>query len=696
MPDPADAFLDAAVRSFDDNAELQMVARRELEEAVRSSPDQGDSLDTLQRRFEEVDAGPRRWRGIGNIGMAIVSLAVFGGSIAMLVAKRDEILWLRGMTSFDVQEIPPEKIARGLAPADRLLLLGDPDASPPGDRMRSLWESEPANPAYLAEHARWQVKEEKALPRELFDEALRLEPDNGYIHYLAAVTAATRCVKEIGIPRERGKPRPLTTFEIVDEARWQRVLDHLHAAAAATRFEGYDRELLRERLKLLPEPEDILSLAPTCDYLFGSGSTDVRGFALTELVSAKAQECLKQGDRDGFLKLMKSWDHLVTRLLENDRLTLLNMMVLRSLARGPLDHLIVAAEGLEEPALALKLRDRKDRLSSVDSSPLRQAMDFEEAKAVARLYGSYFQVHAFHSEMPREPELRPGRLADYALIDRAAALPGWSVLAVAAVLAGAFRFRGSAFMRHLSRRMAMLFGPADQWKIVAGGVALPFLLVVALIHFTPLGSRGWSLSTQGGIIVAGQLLALVLLLLHLPPLLARHLLARRAGRLGLAAPASPGGWLAVLAAAAALPVFGLAQWASLPEPLMERFVQGSSLFEFDPGEANGAGKSWLWTGVGFLGVSVICGLVAVLRLLFSSRKELPRRLVLSRLVLLAYLSGTLVFAISMPVYHAIERHWFAKDAIMKFAPEDWGLTPLEARLTALESAQIREAIESTR
>ena len=321
MPDPADAFLDAAVRSFDDNAELQMIARRELEEAIRSSPDQGDSLNTLQRRFDEADARPRPRAGIGNIVIAIVSLAVFGGSIAMLLAKRDEILWLRGMTSFDVQEMPPEKIARGLAPADRLLLLGDPDASPSGDRMRSLWQSEPANPAYLAEHARWQVKEEKALAQELFDEALQLEPDNGYIHYLAAVVGASRCVEEMAEPRERGKPRPLATFKIVDEARWQRVLDHLHAATAATRFEGYDRKLLHQRLKLLPEPEDILSLAPTCDYLFGSGSMNVNGFALPELVSAKAQECLKQGDRDGFLKLMKSWDHLVTRLLETDRPT---------------------------------------------------------------------------------------------------------------------------------------------------------------------------------------------------------------------------------------------------------------------------------------------------------------------------------------------------------------------------------------
>lgn len=695
MPEPADAFLDAAVRSFDDNAELQVIARRELEEAVRSSPDQGDSLDTLQRRFEEADASPRPWAGIGNIIMAIVSLAVFGWSIAMLLAKRDEILWLRGMTTFDVREIPPEKIARGLAPADRLLLLGDPDASPSGDRMKSLWRSDPANPAYLAEHARWQVKKEKALPQELFEEALRLEPDNGYIHFLAAVVEARGSVKQTKAPKIRGAPRPLAIYEIVDEARWQRVLDHLHSAAAAPRFESYQQKLLLQRMKLLPEQDDILSLAPRCDYLFGAGSEDVRGYWLPEVVSAKAQECLRQGDQDGFLKLAESWDLLVPRLLANDRPTMINMMGLRSMADGPLDHFIAAAEGLELPAVAEKLRDRKEKLSR-DDSPMHQAMVSEDAKAVARLYGSYFQVHDFHSEMPREAELRPGRLADYALVDRAAALPGWSVLAVASVFAGAYRFRGSAFMRRLSRRMAMLFGPADQWKIVAGGVALPFLLVLALTHFTTLGSRGWSLSAQGGIIVAGQLLALLLLLLHLPPLFARRLLARRAGRLGLSAPASSGGSLAVLAAAAALPVFGLAQWASLPEPLMERFVEGSSLFEFDPGEANGAGMSWLWTGVGFLGLSVICGLVAVLRLLFSSRKELPRRLVLSRLVLPAYLAGTLVFAISMPVYHAIERHWFAKDAIMKFAAEDWGLTPVEARLTALESAQIRDAIESTR
>ena len=699
MPVPADAFLDAAVRSFDDNAELQVIAKRELQEALHHAPDRGEPLDALARRFDRADAKPRhRWRLVLG-SAAVVSLALAVWTLAGLFAQRDEFLWLRGMVSsdFDALEMPADKIVRGLSPQDRLLQMGDPDARPGGDRMKGLWESDPANPAYLAEHARWQVKEEKTLPPELLAEALRLEPDNGYIHYLAAIAESPGAVQSLDVPRKRGEPRPPTIYEVTDDAKWRKTLDHLHAAAMAPRFEGYENELLSRRLPLLSPADDILSIAPLCHYLFMDGIVSVNGFRLYEVISAKAQACRTQGDREGFLKLVESWDRLFGRLTADGRLTLLNLLILRSSAGAPLDGLIATAEDLELADMAVRLRERKEKLSR-DHSPLHKAMHFEEAKNQEALYGSYFHQQSFPLEMPGEGKLRPGRLAEYALLDRLAAIAGWGVLALAAVAVAIYRFRGSILVRCLSGRLAMLAGPRDLLHVALVGAGLPYLLALAVIHFTPLGSRAWSLSTQGGSILAGQLASVLLVMLLLPPLVARTYLTRRAGRAALAAGPPVAGWLAVIAAGAALPVFGLAQWMTLPEPLMEGgdFCSGRSMIELDTGRASDPGQGWLWAGASLLAIALLIGMAGILRGLFSRRRNLLRRLVLARLVFPAYVAGALMFAVAMPLYHAVERHWFALDTTTTFLPENWGLTPAEAELVRQEVAQIREALEETR
>lgn len=697
MPDPADAFLDAAVRSFDDNAELQVIARRVLEEALHHAPDRGETLDALTRRFDRADAKPRRRSRLVFATAAFVSVVLAVWTLAGLYSQRDEFLWLRGMMSWDLHKMPADRIARGLSPQERLLLLGDPEAKPAGDRMKRLWESDPTNPAYLAEHARWQVKEEKSLPPELLAEALRLEPDNGYIHYLAAIAESPGAVKSVDVPRTRGQPRPPALYQVTDEAKWWKTLDHLHAAAMAPRFDGYENELLSRRLALLPPADDILSIAPLGHYLFGNDIVTVSGFSLPEVIAAKAQVCRTQGDREGFLKLVESWDRLIGKLTENGRLTLMNLIILRGSAGAPLDDLISTAVDLGVPELAARLEERKEKLSR-DHSPLRKAMRFEEAKNNAALRGSFFLQQSFPLEMPREEVLRPGRQAEYALLDRVATIAGWGVLSLAAFAMAIYQFRGSALVRRLSGRLAMLAGPGDLLRVALVGVVLPYLLALAVIHFTPLGSRAWSLSTQGGSIVAGQLASVLLVMLLLPPLVVRSFLTRRAARLGLAACRPTTGWLAVIAAGAALPVFGMAQWVTLPEPLMEGmdFMSGRSVIELDPGRARYPGQGWLWAGTGLLAIALLLGMAGAVRSLFSRRSHMLRRLVMARLVFPAYVAGTLMFAVAMPLYHAVERHWFARDTTMTFLPANWGMTPAEAELARQEVAQIREALEETR
>jgi hypothetical protein len=697
MPDPADAFLDAAVRSFDDNAELQVVARRELEETLQHAPDRGEPLDALARRFDRSDAKPRhRWRSLLSLA-TVISVAIAVWTLAGLYSQRDEFLWLRGMMSWDLHEMPADKIARGLSPQDRLLLMGDPEAKPAGDRMKRLWESDPDNPAYLAEHARWQLKEEKTLPPELLAEALRLEPDNGYIHYLAAIAESPGAVKSVDVPRKRGEPRPPTLYEVTDEAKCRKTLDHLHAATMAPRFDGYESELLSRRLPLLPPTEDILSIAPLCHYLFGNDIVTVTGFSLPELICAEAQACRTQGDREGFLKLVESWDRLTGRLMETGRLTMMNILILRGSAGGPLDDFISTAEDLDLPDMTARLRERKEKLSR-EHSPLRRAIRFEEGKRHAVLHGSFFNQHTFRLEMPREEDLRPGRLAEYALMDRVAAFAGWGVLCLAAFAATLYRFRGSAMVRRLSGRLAMLAGPRDLLVVALLGAVLPYLLVLAAIHFTPFGSRAWSLSSQGGSILVGQLGSVLLLMLLLPPLVARTYLTGRAARVGLAAGRPVAGWLAVIAAGAALPVFGVAQSVTLPQPLMKwgDFLSGRSIIELDPGRASDPGQGWLWAGAGLLAIALLIGMTGVVRSLFSRRVHLLRRLVLARLVVPGYVAGGLMFAMAMPLYHEVERKWFARDTTMTYLPENRGLTPAEAELVRQEVAQIREVLEETK
>lgn len=466
----------------------------------------------------------------------------------------------------------------------------------------------------------------------------------------------------------------------------------------APRFDGYEDELLSKRLPLLPPANDLLSMAPRCHYFYGNHILNVSGYRLHEVISATAQTYRVKGDREGFLKLVENWDRLIDRILTGGCRSPLELSALRLNAVAPLDSFIDAADSMELFEMAGRLDSRKSWLSRKGDSPLRTAISNHSAKERAAMKGWLFTRYSFHAETPREEDLRPGRLTEYALMDRLVAIAGWGVLSVAAFAVALYRFRGSALVRRLAGRLAMLSGTGDLLRVALMGVVLPYLLALAVIHLTPLGSRSWSFSTQGGSILVGQFVAVLLLMLLLPPLVARHSLTRRAGRVGIAAGGPVVGWLAVTAAVSALPVFGLAQWMMLPEPLMEGgdFLSGRSVVELDPGRARHPGQAWLWAGSGLLVMGLLLGILGIAQCLFSRKSRLLRRLVLARLVLPAYVAGALMFAMAMPLYHAAERHWFARDATMIFLPENRGLTPAEAKLAGLEAAQIREVLEETR
>jgi hypothetical protein len=222
------------------------------------------------------------------------------------------------------------------------------------------------------------------------------------------------------------------------------------------------------------------------------------------------------------------------------------------------------------------------------------------------------------------------------------------------------------------------------------------LLAYAGTYLTPLGARDWSISVHGGTVPLGQLIALLLLVILLPLSIARVMLERRAGWLGLKSGACYGGWIAVAACVAAWVLFGIAQLTAGTGGLLRDSgssgIGAANFFELDPERAQAPGAIWLWTAESLLALSLLYLLIAATRSVFSKHRHLLRRAILGRLILPAYLTGMLAFAVTMPLHHAAERHWVARDDLLRLAPANHGLPALEAELARLDRAQLLEAL----
>ena len=95
-----------------------------------------------------------RWRTILYLATLLVSLPVLGISAWRCAHfyNFQSGFFQSGFPGFFETE-PRTGIEDALNPAQRLLLVGNNKATNLADRWKPLWDSEPDNPAYLAEYA---------------------------------------------------------------------------------------------------------------------------------------------------------------------------------------------------------------------------------------------------------------------------------------------------------------------------------------------------------------------------------------------------------------------------------------------------------------------------------------------------------------------------------------------------------------
>lgn len=615
-------------------------------------------LAEAENALERAGPHPRRsWRIVLYLTTLVVSLAVLAHSVVQLGQFAGINHWI---TPGLPQKLPLPHPTAHLTPQQKLLLLGDGRAPNEADRWKPLWQSEPANPAYFMEYAMAYRRDHDQLPPEILETAARIDPENAWYPAIEAAAKAKAAVKKKS-PGYDGRQRgEKTTYSVIDEAAFADALKLFREATAKPRLTNHQVELLDQRLPLLPERRDFVSQFPR--QLFSAsqncGTLDLR--SLAEAISIEAGRCAERKDVAGFQQLVSDWRWLVSTAAR-DGVSLLDVLVAKALFTIPLGQLRDAAKSLGLEADAGKFatfyqqhEDRRERSRKMYSSEVAELIE-TKASIMTLLTLTAGRNQADTPPPITEADLQPGRYADHALFGRAHALASWAILGLCAGLAALSRLRESETNNRMAGRLQGLLPWQDWVRIFAGGIIVPLLWFIAITRFTQISAREWSMKPSGFLMPAGQLGSMTLLMLVASAVIAGGCLGKRAGVLGPQPRLPWFGWLAVISAALAIPVFG-AMMAVRPTA----FYTGCSL----------AGVALLWLAWGFIRHAFRKPPAAALR-----------RATLARMMEPTWIFGMLMFALLVPGYHAEERHWIQQEHLLEITAATNGMSRYEWDLT---------------
>jgi hypothetical protein len=670
MPDPAERFLAAAVAPLGENAELQAMARRELEECLVDG-DAGalaEAADALER------AKPRRgWK----IALYAVTAAVSIVSLGLLGRMMHSIQGFRMMLDpLSVMGISDDRktrthLEKHLNAEQRLLLFGDTSKPYPAERFKALWDSDPGNQAYFADYSLHYIQSHRKLPPDFLETAAKLDPDNAWFTVVAAGVTAKRAVERERLTKAQVKQGILPGYKILDQARLDEAIRLLELASSQQRFESYQTELMSRRIALLPARTDFASQLPGRIYLSGLPSSSFHLSEAMKSADAAAWQAADRGDAGRFGEIAGWWELNLQHWAKAPSPDIIHELVLEA-------SLNLAADRLGKTTLP-DLKEVNERWKPVSDRILtdKEESDRRDWDATPQLRGSMIAglslpLMTMQLKSPisiTDADLKPGRMVDHEMFARLSAAVVWLLLWVTSVEAMVYRQRASVLVRRLSGRLENLLKPADWTWILGAGVVLPFVFHLLIYRLTPLGARDWSIAASGFLVPSGQVAAMGILMIVLPVLIARWRLGKRGTMLGWKKGRPWMGWTAVACGAISLPLFGLSL-------------------------ANGKGsETVMMIAAGLLGILVLTWLVLGLRAVFSKRPSLLRRVTLSRVLVPAYALGMLLMATSMPLYHAAEKRWLAQDRLMEITPEAPALSRYEWEVAQAMRAELLEVLE---
>ncbi len=669
--DPAtDRFIELATRPLAVNAELHQSATEELRARLAESHAAAAEIQEAANQLEASDRHPRRhwWRTALYLTTLLVSLPV-------IVHTHLQARKLASVRNFISPGSPSSILdqSKVLSPRQKLILHGDTNAKDESDRWKALWESDAENPAYLLEYAMAYQRKRDSLSSQILETAARIDPENAWYPVIQAAGMAKRAVKKQTpgyYERQRGgKP----TFTVIDEEAFKGALDLLHQATTRTRLSAAQTQLLKERIDLLPERNDFASQMPRIVYLsaLNYGTLDLR--YLADAFSVQAGRLAEANDTAGFHQLLDDWKWLASSTAKGGG-QLIDLLVAKAVFTIPLEPFQKAALslGLTEEAgkfEALKLHEdtRRERYREMSrGSEMSHLLD-TKSSVMAGLTLPTISHHLNSPPPITDADLRPSRYADHALFGRLHALVSGVVFAILAGITGGIGLsRCGLSNRSLSGRLQHLFRFHDWAWVVAGGIIAPLLWGALVDDFTPLSAREWGMKISGFLLPGLQLGSVTLLMLVASSVIASRRLQKRAGFLW-SQPRFPAlGSVAIVAAALAIPLAGTL--------MLLRGGLGHLLFQAAVVLTIAA---LLWLVVGLAG-----------QLLNRPKSASLRRSVLARIMVPAWISGMLAFALLVPVHYAAERRWIQQDRLLEITPD----APASSRYEWEVTRQLRKEL----
>lgn len=676
----SDPLIGAAVRPLADNAELRIEAARLLADMLRPAP--AASAAAL-RRWEEIDSrrGIPIWRPVLYAALALVSGWILIACIAIF-RNRDAAF---GSISFydSPPKVTDKSVAASLNGSDRLLLFGDFSRGPRlSDRMRALWESEPANPAFFADYALAKLADSGGLPPDFLETARRLDPENSWFTYLAAAALAQNVVSQQPQSAAAKLADDAPGWDIKDAGKMEEILALLRQARGQVRYTDPELEMLRKRLRLLPDrtPAEVIYRIILIASRPDGATAGTR--ELGAIIAAAAWQAGERKDPAEFREIMADADDFLRKRTNSEVGGVMDELLTRVVAFAAVANLAPAAEKLGLAAESRHLRPLADyRTGSIRAQKERRPNPTTDAiyESGGVAANHLLPAGSLVSALKRPPvltatDLQPGRMtvADFfaALYSAVAGL----FLAICCGAVSLERFRTPILIRRLGARMGQLCKAVDMaWMLVAG-VALPAAGFVCVRNFTPLGGLEFNIDRTSVEIPfmdivplaflqfgAAAVLAAILMVV-----IARWRLAARTRAFDLAPPRSWPGWVAATCAAAFIPLIG---WVA---------VHSSET------------GVWIACGVALLPLAwLVC---ASLTALWRNGKRSIHTRAIAGILGPAFAFAALASFAAVPVFHASAGRWFARDLWIRPDPERPAMTTFEHRVAVQMRNELREVM----
>ena len=674
-------FIAAAVAPLGDNAEMQVVAKRELRGMLDGAEPvvPGSALEEAAGNLECARSG--RW---GRFALYCLTAAA---SVAMLIPvwrdyRRLEVArWHVFAMSDPAGALPGMPFANrsgeklpgifGEFSAEEVaLLFGDPTKIGDIDQFQMLTDLDPESAAFYAEYAKHHCRRGNPLPKDYLAAAERLDPDNSWFRYLAAAVAAQSGVGDRSpVPKRGSGITKIVPFQIRKPKALDEAIQLLEEGARLPNYNSYRRELLAERLAIFPPGDDVLGRKLAREYLFDLEAEGLSyHFEIAQAVSVRAFEQARAADSEGFLRLVNAWEIFCRRSLEIKPVTWMEPHYAGFAMSIAAEHLAVAAKDLG-------LREPEERYAEIQKA-------FAERRAMAKAryarerdrksggmerwqFVNRFDTVENAPPLP-EADLIAASRAEHAMLGRLLSVAGWLVFLVAAVMAAVVRFRHGKQARRVSGSLAGVMTWKDHAWIACVGVLIPFVVFQLLEQFTPCGGRPYVLQVAGAWDYLRATSAVIVMASA-----AFIVAGRRLGmRLGFP------GWRRSMIPALIVWGFGILAWIA-------GCVAGGTAYEIPINV-----DEWPQKGLVLAGALAS---VASISTAFVNRNAALRWLTCCRAVVPAYVVAMLVMAASVPCQHAIERYWTSRNHL-KTGPSLPAIDPYDYRIAGLAQAEMLEIL----